>query len=137
VKEMPVLGFNITRIEMEKSSSLMPAGQIGVRLTPQVKEIRLGEVRTPTGKINGVEVLFKYLVEYNPQIDKGIVEGGIIYLPSQKEKIDEILNLWEDEKKVDSDVCRDCELHNKGDISRFDVTSKGNETTVPRSSSQG
>ncbi|NJE60222.1 hypothetical protein [Thermococcus sp. 21S7] len=99
---MPVMGFNITRIGMEKVAQAVPVGQIEVRLTPQVTEVRLGELRTPTGKMNGVEVLFKYTISYNPKIAEGFVEGAVLYLPPQKEKIDEILGIWEDEKKVDS-----------------------------------
>ncbi len=98
---MPVLGFNITKIEMEKVALAVPGGQIEVRLSPKVKEMRLGEMRTPTGKINGIEILFRYEIEYNPKIANGVIEGAILYLPPQKEKIDEILNLWEDDKKMD------------------------------------
>ena len=98
---MPVLGFNITKIEMEKEAIAVPGGQIEVRLSPKVKEMRLGEMRTPTGKINGIEILFRYEIEYNPRIAQGAIEGAILYLPPQKEKIDEILNLWEDDKKMD------------------------------------
>ena len=98
---MLVLGFNITKIEMEKVALAVPGGQIEVRLSPKVKEMRLGEMRTPTGKINGIEILFRYEIEYNPKIANGVIEGAILYLPPQKEKIDEILNLWEDDKKMD------------------------------------
>lgn len=62
-------------------------------------------MRTPTGgKINGIEILFRYEIDYNPpKIAQGAIEGAILYLPPpQKEKIDEILNLWEEEKKMDS-----------------------------------
>lgn len=98
---MPVLGFNVTKIEMEKVALAAPSGQIEVRLSPKIKEMRLGEIRTPTGKMNGIEILFRYEVDYNPKIAQGAVEGAILYVPPQKEKIDEILNLWEDEKKID------------------------------------
>ncbi|NJE04929.1 hypothetical protein E3E36_01930 [Thermococcus sp. M36] len=98
---MPVLGFNITKIQMEKMASAVPGGQIAVKLSPRVKEVRLGEVRTPTGKMNGVEILFRYDIEYDPKIAGGSVEGAILYVPPSKDKIDDILNLWEDEKKID------------------------------------
>ncbi|NJE01604.1 hypothetical protein [Thermococcus sp. JdF3] len=98
---MPVLGFNITKVEMKKVSFSVPAGQIEVRLSPKIEEIRLGEIRTPTGKLNGIEILFRYEIEYNPKIADGAIDGVILYLPPRKEKMDEILNLWEDEKKID------------------------------------
>ncbi|WP_297420250.1 hypothetical protein [Thermococcus sp.] len=99
---MPVLGFNISRVELKKTSPFVPSGQIEVRLSPTIQEVRLGEMRTPTGKINGVEVIFSYEIEYNPKIAQGVIDGAVLYLPSNKEQVDEILNLWEDEKKVDS-----------------------------------
>lgn len=99
---MPVLGYNITKVEAEKSTLTIPQGEIGVRISPRIKELRLGEMMTPTGKVNGIEVLFTYEVEYNPQIARAVVEGSIMYLPPQKDKIDNILNVWEEEKKVDS-----------------------------------
>ena len=99
---MPVLGFNITKIEMEKVSLAPVQGQIEVRLSPNVRDMRLGEIRTPTGKMNGIEILFRYEIDYNPKIARGAVEGAVLYLPPQKDKMDEILNLWEEEKKMDS-----------------------------------
>ncbi|NJE41684.1 hypothetical protein [Thermococcus sp. GR6] len=98
---MPVLGFNITKVEMEKTAIGVPGGQIEVRLSPKIKEMRLGEIRTPTGKMNGIEVLFRYEIDYNPKVAQGVIEGIILYVPPQKDKMDEILNLWEDEKKMD------------------------------------
>jgi len=98
---MPVLGFNITKIEMEKTATTIPGGQIQVKLSPRINDMRLGEIRTPTGKMNGVEIVFRYEVEYDPKVAQAAVEGLILYLPPQKERIDEILNLWEDEKKLD------------------------------------
>ncbi|ACJ16576.1 hypothetical protein, conserved [Thermococcus onnurineus NA1] len=98
---MPVLGFNITKVEMEKKAIGVPGGQIEVRLSPKIKEMRLGEIRTPTGKMNGIEVLFRYEIDYNPKVAQGVIEGIILYVPPQKDKMDEILNLWEDEKKMD------------------------------------
>jgi hypothetical protein len=99
---MPVLGFNVTKVEMEKVTLAVPGGQIEVKLSPKVREMRLGEMRTPTGKINAIEILFRYEIDYNPTIARGAIEGAILYLPPQKERIDEILNMWEDEKKIDS-----------------------------------
>jgi len=99
---MAVLGFNITRIELKKEPSAIPQGQVEVKLTPKIEEVRLGEMITPTGKINGVEIVFKYEIAYNPDIAQGIVEGMVLYLPPQKERIDEIIDMWEKEKQIDS-----------------------------------
>ncbi|NJE53633.1 hypothetical protein [Thermococcus sp. 21S9] len=99
---MPVLGYNITKVEMEKLTSNIPPGQIEVKLSPKIEELRLGEIRTPTGKMNGIEVLFDYQIEYNPQIARASVKGSILYMPPQKDRVDDILTAWEDEKKLDS-----------------------------------
>ncbi|ASJ10995.1 hypothetical protein A3L12_06615 [Thermococcus sp. P6] len=99
---MPVVGFNLTKIKLEKVTLNVPSGRIEVKLSPQVKEMRLGEIRTPTGKTNGVEMIFRYEIDYNPKIAGGAIEGVLLYLPPRKEMVDEILDLWEKEKKMDS-----------------------------------
>ncbi|WP_457752274.1 hypothetical protein [Thermococcus sp.] len=99
---MAVLGFNITRIELKKEPSAIPQGQVEVKLTPKIEDVRLGEMITPTGKINGVEIVFKYEIAYNPDIAQGVVEGKVLYLPPQKDKIDEIIDMWEKEKQIES-----------------------------------
>ena len=98
---MPVLGFNITKVEMEKMPTTIPGGQIQVKLSPRINEMRLGEIRTPTGKMNGIEILFRYEIEYDPKIARAGVEGALLYLPPQKDRMDEILTLWENEEKID------------------------------------
>ncbi|MBP1910751.1 hypothetical protein [Thermococcus stetteri] len=101
---MAILGYNLKKIGMEKLVDVLPQGEIQVRLTPQIREVRLGELRMPTGKTNAVEVLFSFVVEYNPEIAKATLEGSLLYLPPEKGKIDEILNAWENEKKLDGSM---------------------------------
>jgi len=98
---MPVLGHNITKVEVEKETQNPVSGEIEVKISPRIKELRLGKIGTPTGIVNGIEVIFSYEVSYNPQVAHAVIEGSVMYLPAQREKIDEILNTWEDEKKVD------------------------------------
>ena len=98
---MPVLGINTKSIEIKKEVTSVPSGQIEVKISPRITDMRLGEIRTPTGKTNAIEVIFRYEVEYNPKIAQSVIEGSVLYLPPNKEKIDEILNLWEDEKRID------------------------------------
>lgn len=101
---MPVVAHNLTKVEVEKLAVSIPTGQIQVNLSPKIEDLRLGgEVRTPTGKINGVEVVFSFEVTYQPEIARAVIKGMLMYLPPpKKEMIDEILNLWEEEKKVNS-----------------------------------
>ena len=98
---MPVLGYNIERVNFEKLAKSPVPGQIEVKISPTIKELRLGEMMTPNGKITGIEVLFEFGIDYNPEIARARVNGSILYLPPQRDAVDKILNLWEDEKKVD------------------------------------
>lgn len=95
---MPVVGVNITNIEVEKQGGII--GNVEVNLSPKIEEVRLGEVRTPSGKVNGVEVLFTYQIGYNPEIARALIKGAVFYLPPKKEQTDEILEGWEKEKKI-------------------------------------
>lgn len=99
---MPIMGINITKISMEKGKP--PVAQVEVDLTPRVNGIRLGELRTPTGKINGIEVLFEYGVTYKPDVAKAHIEGVVFYLPKNRDNIDRILDEWENEKKLDPNM---------------------------------
>ncbi|MDV3103115.1 hypothetical protein [Thermococcus waiotapuensis] len=101
---MPVIGINITRIEFEKKIQPFFGGRIEVNLSPKVKDMRLGEIRTPTGETQGIEILFKYEIAYRPEIAEGFIEGAVMYLPQRSEEIDEILDTWESERKVKPEV---------------------------------
>jgi hypothetical protein len=101
---MPVIGMNLTKVEFEKRGAPIPGMRIEVNLTPKVRDMRLGEIRSPTGKMNGIEILFKYEITYRPEIAEGLVEGAIMYLPARKEDIDRILDERDVEKKVRPDV---------------------------------
>lgn len=104
MREMPVVGVNFTKIEFEKRGLPPIGGRIEVNLTPKVRDMRLGEIRTPTGKINGIEILFKYEITYRPEIAEGLIEGAVMYLPSKREDVDRILDTWEGERKVPPEV---------------------------------
>ncbi|RLF75186.1 hypothetical protein DRN51_04470 [Thermococci archaeon] len=95
---MPVLGVNITKVEIEKQGGV--AGKVEINLSPKVEEVRLGEIKTPSGKVNGIEALFTYQIGYKPEIARASISGAVFYLPPQKEKIDEILDGWEKEKRI-------------------------------------
>lgn len=99
---MPIMGINITKLSIEKGNPPVP--QVEVDLTPKVTGIRLGEMRTPTGKLNGIEVLFEYGVTYKPDVAKASIEGVIFYLPRNRDDVDRILDEWENEKKLDPNM---------------------------------
>ncbi len=98
---MSILGMNIKKIEFEKTASGAVGGKIEVNLSPKIKEMRLGELKTPTGKINGIEILFEYNIRYNPEIARAVITGEVFYVPPQRDKIDALLDVWEKEKKMD------------------------------------
>lgn len=81
---MPVVAHNLTKVEVEKLSGSIPTGQIQVNLSPKIEDLRLGEVRTPTGKINGVEVVFSFEVTYQPEIARAVIKGLLLYLPRRR-----------------------------------------------------
>ncbi|AJC71193.1 hypothetical protein X802_02640 [Thermococcus guaymasensis DSM 11113] len=101
---MPVIGINLTKIEFEKKGVPPIGGRIEVNLTPKVRDMRLGEIRSPTGRMNGVEILFKYEITYRPEIAEGLIEGAVMYLPQRKEDVDRILDTWDAERKVPPEV---------------------------------
>ncbi len=104
VGRMPVIGINLTKVEFEKRGLPPMGGRIEVNLTPKVRDMRLGEIQTPAGKTQGVEVLFKYEVNYRPDIAEGTLEGAVMYLPQRMEDVDRILDAWDAGRKVPPEV---------------------------------
>ncbi|AEH25469.1 hypothetical protein [Pyrococcus yayanosii] len=95
---MPVLGINVLKVEYEKKGAVI--GRVEVSLNPKIEDMRLGEMIFPNGKVNGIEVALNYEVQYSPNIATGRVKLMVFYLPRDRDKVDEILDMWESEKKI-------------------------------------
>ncbi|CAB48929.1 hypothetical protein [Pyrococcus abyssi] len=94
---MPILGHDMLRVEFEKLK--IGGGRIEVSLRPTIENLRLGEMPLPSGRVKGIEVDVRYDVLYSPEVARASIKLRVFYVPRDKEKIDEILDEWE-EKKV-------------------------------------
>jgi len=100
---MPVLGVNVTKVEFEKKGIAAPPDRIEVNITPKIKDLRLGKANLPSGDLEGIEVLFRYEINYRPDIAEGYVDGIVLYLPA-REDANLIIDEWEVSKKVDGEL---------------------------------
>ncbi len=100
---MPVLGVNVTKIEFEKRDILAPPERVEVNITPKIKDLRLGKVSLPSGNVEGVEVLFRYEINYRPDIAEGYVDGAVLYLPANGDA-NSVIDEWEMSKKVEGEL---------------------------------
>lgn len=98
---MPVVGFNITKINVERNEAPKNAS-IKVNNNIQVKDIKEIKINVGAGKQKTVKINFQYTSKYEPKL--GIIEigGNIIYLDDAK-KAKELEKEWKKTKKIPED----------------------------------
>jgi len=99
---VPILGHNILKIEFEKLQTL--GGKIEVSLRPTIRNLRLGEMHLPSGKVKGIEVDVDYIITYSPEVARASIKVRVFYVPRNKEDIDNILDEWEDRKVLPGEL---------------------------------
>jgi len=94
---MPIIGFNFTKIAVERKGDIVGKINIGnnVAITNVVqKDLSLGSI-----KQKGVRFTFNFDVKYEPKIAEILMTGDILYTGEDK-KIQEILDEWKKNKRV-------------------------------------
>ncbi len=94
---MPIAGLRFISIEAKKESNFM--GKMKINSTPKITSIK--EAKAPLFKNDALSFSFEFLTKYEPEVAKIKIEGELLFLTEKK---DEILNLWEKERKIPQDV---------------------------------
>lgn len=94
---MRIVGFNFTKISIEKKKEIEPKDELKVNTDISIKELK--EIKSLNLKIKeeiiGVDYSFKVI--YDPSIAIIDLEGKILFSSTSKE-IKEILNEWKNKK---------------------------------------
>ncbi len=92
---MTIIGHGLTKINVERKGQLGKEDKVENNI--KIISIESSKIKIDNKESEGLNVLFEFTVDYG---NAGIVElkGFVIYQDS-KEKITEILNKWEKEKK--------------------------------------
>ena len=92
---MKLLGFNFTKIQVEKHKDRVDGLKIGTRIdVSEIKEAKASMLKT---KDEVLAVKFAYGLDYEPEMAKLDLEGNLI-ISLESKKAREILKEWKDKK---------------------------------------
>jgi len=92
---MKLLGFNFTKIQVEKHKDRVEGLKIGTRIdVSEIKEAKASMLKT---KDEVLAVKFAYGLDYEPEMAKLDLEGNLI-ISLESKKAREILKEWKDKK---------------------------------------
>ncbi len=92
---MKLLGFNFTKIQVEKYKDRVEGLKIGTRIdVSEIKEAKSGLLKT---KEEILAIKFTYGLDYEPEMAKLDLEGNLI-LSLDSKKAREVLRQWKDKK---------------------------------------
>ncbi len=94
---MKIIGFNLTRISIDKKEQL--ESDIQITQDIDIKNIKKEEI--PFSKHEAIKVRFNFSIHYSKEIAKVEFEGNVILLPDKSE-LKEILESWKQKKIPES-----------------------------------
>ena len=100
---MPIVGFNLNKVLVEKKVKIDTTTNIQVKNDVLITNVQ--EEKLPTGKTkaDGLKFDFKFSLKYEPEIGEIELIGFIYYLDDQ-EIIKDIYKSWKKDKKIPRDV---------------------------------
>ncbi len=98
---MTIVGFNFTKMDVERSSSV--SGKINITNNVSIKNIEKSKLTMGTLAKEGLKYTFEFVVKYEPAVGSIFLQGEVLSIASDEEK-DAILKNWADGKKVSKQV---------------------------------
>ncbi len=98
---MTIVGFNFTRMLVEKTSNAK--GQINISNNVSVKDAKEIDISLGKSKQKAIQFQFEFVSSYEPKVGSIVLEGDIVFMEEDK-KIKEILSEWEKTKKLSPDI---------------------------------
>jgi hypothetical protein len=98
---MPIVGFDFTRINVERNE--VAKGKINISNNVGIADIERNDLSVGNTKQAGLRFIFEYKSLYEPSFAKIELGGHIIYLTDDK-NADEIVNEWKREKKISKEI---------------------------------
>jgi hypothetical protein len=94
---MPIVGFEFTKINVEKKDTAK--GKINIANNVGIIDIKKGDLNMGDSKQPGLKFSFSYKSSYEPGFAHIELQGSVHYLTNEKEA-KEILDSWNKNKKV-------------------------------------
>lgn len=99
--KMPIVGFNIEKLYVEKKKPI--EGNVRIKNDMTIKEIVKDDKSSSTEKEGILKFIFEFSTEYQEGIGNIEIGGYVLYLDDKK-KIKEILERWNKEKSMETDL---------------------------------
>jgi hypothetical protein len=96
---MPIIGVRLDKITAEINKSIRPEGPMRVAPNPIIVNIQENQIPGATGKVNVLEISFRYQCLYDPPVGEITLEGVIISQEGENER-KAALKAWREEHKL-------------------------------------
>ena len=98
---MAIIGFNFTKILVEKKAGLK--GNVDIKNNVSVKSVESTDLSLGSTKKKALKFGFEFTSEYKPDIGGILLTGDLLYL-TEEDAQDEILKSWKKDKQVPKEV---------------------------------
>ena len=95
---MKIIGFNLTKILVEKEES--QKANVSINQNINIKDISKEKISITDEEV--IKIQFNLVIEYSDKFAKIEFEGSIIILP-EKDELKQFLNSWKD-KKIPTEI---------------------------------
>ncbi|MEM4336405.1 MAG: hypothetical protein QXG86_00165 [Candidatus Woesearchaeota archaeon] len=96
-----IIAFNITKISVEKEPEIK--GKISIKYNVQFKNVQKTDLFLGKTKQEALKFSFEYSANYEPKGGKILLVGDLIAI-DEVEKVKEIINEWNKNKKLHKEV---------------------------------
>lgn len=98
---MTVVGFNFTKINVERNKP--SKGKISIGNNVSIQNMEISSFSIGQEEQESLRIIFQFNSTYEPEVGKIELTGDLIYIDS-KTRIKEIYSEWKEKKKVDQEV---------------------------------
>lgn len=100
---MPVVGFNFSKIFVEKKTKVENVPNIQIKNNVMITDVQEEKLPTGKSKSDGLKFDFKFSLQYEPNVGEIELVGFIYYL-DDPETIKNIFKSWKKDKKVSKEI---------------------------------
>ena len=98
---MVVVGFNFTKINVEKKDNIK--GKVNIANNVSIKSIEKADLSLGKAKQEGVKFIFEFTTDYEPDVASILLVGDVLFIDDEK-KVKNILDEWKKTQKAPDEV---------------------------------
>ena len=95
---MTIVGFNFTKIDVEKKDS--QGGKINISNNVSIKDVVETDLSLGTEKQKAIKFVFEFISKYEPNTGKRLLGGEVLFL-EEASKGKKIMEDWKKQKRIE------------------------------------